>query len=78
MIYIYIILYIYYWFRFQLGEPLKIGPTCFQKSWRVCRTVPIFGAPGIYPDEWHWREGISKPEKFREIVNAWPLGELPP
>ena len=28
---------------------------------------------GIYPDEWHWREGISKPEKFREIVNAWPL-----
>lgn len=26
---------------------------------------------GIYPDEWHWREGISKPEAFREIVNAW-------
>ena len=26
---------------------------------------------GTYPDEWHWREGISKPEAFREIVNAW-------
>ena len=26
---------------------------------------------GIYPDEWHWREGISRPEAFREIVNAW-------
>ena len=26
---------------------------------------------GCYPDEWHWREGISKPEAFREIVNAW-------
>ncbi|KAH8087739.1 phytanoyl-CoA dioxygenase [Aureococcus anophagefferens] len=25
----------------------------------------------IYPDEWHWREGISRPEAFREIVNAW-------
>ena len=25
----------------------------------------------VYPDEWHWREGISKPEAFREIVNAW-------
>ena len=25
----------------------------------------------IYPDEWHWREGISKPDAFREIVNAW-------
>ena len=26
---------------------------------------------GCYPDEWHWREGISKPDAFREIVNAW-------
>lgn len=31
---------------------------------------------GIYPDEWHWREGISKPEKFREIVNAWKSSDL--
>lgn len=26
---------------------------------------------GIYPDEWHWRKGISKPDAFREIVNGW-------
>jgi len=28
---------------------------------------------GVYPDEWHWREGISRPEAFREIVNAWKV-----
>jgi len=26
---------------------------------------------GVYPDEWHWREGISKPEAVREMCNAW-------
>jgi len=26
---------------------------------------------GIYPDEWHWREGISRPNAAREICNAW-------
>ena len=26
---------------------------------------------GIYPDEWHWREGISLPTAVREIVNGW-------
>ncbi len=26
---------------------------------------------GVYPDEWHWREGISRPDAFREIVNGW-------
>lgn len=26
---------------------------------------------GVYPDEWHWREGISMPQATREIVNAW-------
>lgn len=31
---------------------------------------------GIYPDEWHWREGISKPEAFREIVNGWKASPL--
>eukprot|EP00397_Hematodinium_sp_SG-2012_P038466 GEMP01041848.1.p2 GENE.GEMP01041848.1~~GEMP01041848.1.p2 ORF type:complete len:157 (+),score=27.14 GEMP01041848.1:55-525(+) len=25
----------------------------------------------IYPDEWHWREGISSPSAVREICNAW-------
>jgi len=26
---------------------------------------------GIYPDEWHWREGIGRDDVTREIVNAW-------
>lgn len=26
---------------------------------------------GVFPDEWHWREGISLPNATREIVNAW-------
>ena len=26
---------------------------------------------GIYPDEWHWREGLSKENVTREICNAW-------
>eukprot|EP01104_Vermistella_antarctica_P013689 TRINITY_DN4184_c0_g1_i3.p1 TRINITY_DN4184_c0_g1~~TRINITY_DN4184_c0_g1_i3.p1 ORF type:complete len:217 (+),score=20.84 TRINITY_DN4184_c0_g1_i3:143-793(+) len=26
---------------------------------------------GVYPDEWHWREGISKENVTREICNAW-------
>ena len=26
---------------------------------------------GMYPDEWHWREGISRPDAVREIVNGW-------
>ena len=26
---------------------------------------------GHYPDEWHWREGISKESCTREICNGW-------
>ncbi|KAL7533236.1 hypothetical protein ACHAWF_004410 [Thalassiosira exigua] len=26
---------------------------------------------GVYPDEWHWREGISRPDATREMCNAW-------
>ncbi|KAF4703266.1 hypothetical protein FOZ62_002597, partial [Perkinsus olseni] len=26
---------------------------------------------GVFPDEWHWREGISRESAPREIVNAW-------
>jgi phytanoyl-CoA hydroxylase len=26
---------------------------------------------GLYPDEWHWREGVSLPTAVREIVNGW-------
>ena len=26
---------------------------------------------GIYPDEWHWRAGISRPDATREMCNSW-------
>ena len=26
---------------------------------------------GIYPDEWHWREGMSLPDVTRHMANAW-------
>jgi phytanoyl-CoA hydroxylase len=26
---------------------------------------------GIYPDEWHWRHGLSRENVTREICNAW-------
>jgi len=25
----------------------------------------------IYPDEWHWRPGLSLPGVTREICNGW-------
>jgi ectoine hydroxylase-related dioxygenase (phytanoyl-CoA dioxygenase family) len=31
---------------------------------------------GVYPDEWHWREGISFPNKTKEIVNSWKSSHL--
>ena len=31
---------------------------------------------GIYPDEWHWREGISHPEAVKEICNAWKSDDV--
>ncbi|KAJ1460996.1 hypothetical protein M885DRAFT_508521 [Pelagophyceae sp. CCMP2097] len=30
----------------------------------------------VYPDEWHWREGISRPDAFREIVNGWKSSDV--
>ena len=26
---------------------------------------------GVYPDEWHWRQGISLPNAAREMCNTW-------
>lgn len=26
---------------------------------------------GVYPDEWHWRQGMSREDVTREICNAW-------
>eukprot|EP00667_Euglena_gracilis_P017450 EG_transcript_18394 len=31
---------------------------------------------GVYPDEWHWRQGLSYPDKAREIVNGWKCDRL--
>ena len=38
------------------------------------RLLPLFRGDfptGVYPDEWHWREGLSLPHVTREICNAW-------
>jgi len=38
------------------------------------RIEPLFHGQfetGIYPDEWHWRPGMSLPDITREICNAW-------
>lgn len=26
---------------------------------------------GVFPDEWHWREGVSLPDVTRHMANAW-------
>lgn len=31
---------------------------------------------GVYPDEWHWREGVSLPGAMREIVNGWKASHV--
>jgi phytanoyl-CoA hydroxylase len=31
---------------------------------------------GIFPDEWHWREGMSLPDITREICNIWKADRL--
>lgn len=40
----------------------------------VNRIEPLFYGKfetGIYPDEWHWRPGLSLPDVTREICNGW-------
>ena len=58
--------------------PNKDHMTLLEGSCRVLVVTSFQSLPGIYPDEWHWREGISKPDKFREIVNAWRLTCISP
>ena len=31
---------------------------------------------GVYPDEWHWRAGLSLPDAPREICNGWKSDRL--
>jgi ectoine hydroxylase-related dioxygenase (phytanoyl-CoA dioxygenase family) len=38
------------------------------------RFEPLFKGEfetGIWPDEWHWREGMSLPDVTRHMANAW-------
>ncbi|MFP4133617.1 MAG: phytanoyl-CoA dioxygenase family protein [Halothece sp.] len=38
------------------------------------RIEPLFHGEfetGIYPDEWHWRPGMSLPDITRQMCNAW-------
>ena len=38
------------------------------------RFEPLFRGEfetGIFPDEWHWREGVSLPNATRHMCNAW-------
>jgi hypothetical protein len=40
----------------------------------VARMEPLFHGQfetGIYPDEWHWRPGLSLPDVTREMCNGW-------
>ncbi|PSB35699.1 phytanoyl-CoA dioxygenase family protein [Stenomitos frigidus] len=40
----------------------------------VERMEPLFHGKfetGIYPDEWHWRPGLSLPDVTREMCNGW-------
>ncbi|MBB3890634.1 hypothetical protein GGQ61_001351 [Phenylobacterium haematophilum] len=38
------------------------------------RFEPLFAGDfdtGVYPDEWYWREELSKPDVTRHMANAW-------
>ena len=40
----------------------------------IDRMEPLFHGQfetGVFPDEWHWRPGLSLPDVTREICNAW-------
>lgn len=45
----------------QLKELREAFPRLFEGSFDT----------GIYPDEWYWREGISRPDATRHMANAW-------
>ena len=48
-----------------------------EQDWidRLCGVFPrLFRGDfdtGVYPDEWHWREGISLHDVTRHMANAW-------
>lgn len=45
----------------------------------VDKIEPLFAGQfetGIYPDEWHWRPGLSLPDVTREMCNIWKCDRL--
>jgi len=43
------------------------------------RVDPLFSGQfetGVYPDEWHWRKGLSLPAVTREMCNVWKSDRL--
>ncbi len=44
---------------------------CQQLSQRMALLFHGEFETGIYPDEWHWRPGMSLPDITREMCNAW-------
>uniref|UniRef100_A0A7S0E1W7 Phytanoyl-CoA dioxygenase n=1 Tax=Hanusia phi TaxID=3032 RepID=A0A7S0E1W7_9CRYP len=55
---------------------LQLGQVLNEEQVEACRArmERLFAGEfdtGIYPDEWHWRKGISYPGAVREICNGW-------
>ena len=55
----------------KTNHPLLNRQTCEKVRDRLPRLFRGEFDTGNYPDEWHWREGISKEHAAREICNAW-------
>ncbi|KAL9189074.1 hypothetical protein ACHAXT_011564, partial [Thalassiosira profunda] len=58
------------------SRPLLTPDACRRVKERMPKLFRGEFETGVYPDEWHWREGISKPEAAREMCNAWKSDRL--
>eukprot|EP00578_Thalassiosira_sp_NH16_P022206 CAMPEP_0181082206 /NCGR_PEP_ID=MMETSP1071-20121207/3499_1 /TAXON_ID=35127 /ORGANISM="Thalassiosira sp., Strain NH16" /LENGTH=357 /DNA_ID=CAMNT_0023163779 /DNA_START=110 /DNA_END=1179 /DNA_ORIENTATION=- len=52
-------------------QPLLTTQACQQVKDRMPKLFRGEFETGIYPDEWHWREGISRTDAAREMCNSW-------
>lgn len=62
--------------QFRQDGHLVLHDVLNQQAVEACRgrIEPLFRGEfetGIFPDEWHWRAGLSLPHVTREICNAW-------
>lgn len=57
-------------------HPLLTHQTCQLVKERMPKLFRGEFDTGIYPDEWHWREGISRPDAAREMCNSWKSDRL--